>query len=204
MLVSGADHPGNLGVELVGRPGHCRLDESDGVGAVSHHPIQPALRAVGREPGLEPRISGAELGGAGGRSAGVLVQGRIAQYGSHLVGVVGPQRFQHHTAAGQDGRCQPWGGRRHSWPVGAGGASADFTPSPNASDNRIGRSGPGSAGFASGSRAVAFPERIHRAITLSPSASAGPRTAPNTTRNARPVNQVTNDWAMPNAPNWAY
>src|SRR6478752_389419 len=144
MLVSGADHPGNLGVELVGRPGHCRLDESDGVGAVSHHPIQPALRAVGREPGLEPRISGAE-------------------------------------------------------PVGAGGASADFTPSPNASDNRIGRSGPGSAGFASGSRAVAFPERIHRAITLSPSASAGPRTAPNTTRNARPVNQVTNDWAMPNA-----
>jgi len=51
---------------------------------------------------------------------------------------------------------------------------------------------------------VAFPERIHRAITLSPSASAGPRTAPNTTRNARPVNQVTNDWAMPNAPNWAY
>jgi len=43
--------------------------------------------------------------------------------------------------------------------------------------------------------AVGFPDRIQRESHVSPSASAGPRTAVRISSRAPPVKKVTNDWA---------
>jgi len=68
-------------------------------------------------------------------------------------------------------------------------------PRPKASDKRTGRAGPGSEGSAPASMAVGFPDRIQRESHVSPSASAGPRTAVRISSRAPPVKKVTNDWA---------